>query len=65
MALNGNVFAYIDANVIYGFNSSLELLAKFPLSGFGKCNFIDVNGDKKKDCVVLGLDKKLYAWNAR
>ena len=64
-ALDGNVFAYIDANVIYGFNSSLELLSKFPLSGFGKCNFIDVNGDKKKDCVVLGLDKKLYAWNAR
>jgi len=60
-----NVFIYVDANVIYGFDSSLELLSKFPLSGFGKCAFIDVNGDKKKDCVVLGLDKKIYAWNAR
>ena len=63
--LDGQIFVSVDGNVIYGFNADLELLAKFPLQGSGAPVFADVNGDKKKDCVVLSLDKKLCAWNVR
>ena len=63
---DGRIFVSVDGNVIYGFDSSsLELLAKFPLPGFGAPVLADVNGDKKEDCVVLSMDKKLFAWNAR
>ena len=63
--VDDKVFVSVDGNIIYGFDSNLELISKFPLPGFGKPVFADVNGDKKKECIVLSLDKKIYAWNAR
>lgn len=60
-----NVYVCADANVIYGFNESLELLSGFPLTGWGKPVFADVNGDKVSECIALTVDKKLVAWKLR
>ena len=57
-----SLFVCADSNVIYGFNENLELLPEFPLTGWGKPVFIDVNGDKKNECVALTVDRKLVAW---
>lgn len=59
------VFVCADANVIYGFNESMELLSGYPLTGFGKPVFADVNGDKVSECIALTIDKKLVAWKTR
>ncbi len=59
------VYVNADSNVIYGFNENLELLSGFPLTGWGKPLFADVNGDKTADLIALTLDKKIIAWNLR
>lgn len=65
--INGreSVFVCADANVIYGFNENLELLSGYPLTGWGKPVFADVNGDKVSECLALTIDKKLIAWKVR
>ncbi|WP_407426315.1 hypothetical protein [Treponema sp.] len=60
-----SLFVCADANVIYGFNENLELLSGYPLAGFGKPVFADVNGDKIGECIALTIDKKLVAWKVR
>ena len=60
-----SVFVCADANVIYGFNENLELLSGYPLTGFGRPVFADVNGDKIGECIALSLDKRLVAWKTR
>lgn len=59
------IFVSGDSNRIYAFTSGLEMMYGFPVAGRGKCVIADVNGDGSKDCVVLSLDKKLYAWNLK
>ncbi|MCR5218473.1 hypothetical protein [Treponema sp.] len=60
-----NIYVTPDSNVIYGFDSNLEMLYGYPLLGWGKPAFADVNGDNKDECFVLTVDKKLYAWNIK
>lgn len=60
---NKGVYASADENLIYGFNSDLELYPAFPLIGHGIPVFADVNGDSKDECIILSTDKKLYAWD--
>ncbi|MBB5226435.1 hypothetical protein DYE50_08775 [Treponema ruminis] len=60
-----SLFVCADANVIYGFNENLELLSGYPLAGWGKPVFADVNGDKVSECLALTIDKKLTAWRTR
>lgn len=60
-----SVFVCADANVIYGFGESLELLSGYPLTGWGKPVFADVNGDKIGECIALTIDRKLVAWKTR
>ncbi len=62
-ANEGNVYVCADSNVIYGFDSNMELLYGFPLTGWGQGAFGDINGDNKDDYFVLGLDNCLYAYN--
>ena len=59
------LFVCADANVIYGFNENLELLSGYPLTGWGKPVFADVNGDKVSECIAVTVDKKLVAWKVR
>ena len=59
------VFVCADANVIYGFNENLELMSGYPLSGWGKPVFADVNGDKAMECIATTVDRKLVAWKTR
>lgn len=59
---NQEVFINPDGAVIYGFNSSLELLPSFPRPGWGKPVFADLNGDKKKELISATVDKKITAW---
>ncbi|MBQ6565419.1 MAG: hypothetical protein IJL80_00020, partial [Treponema sp.] len=54
-----------NSNHIYAFTSSLEMMYGFPVAGRGQCVITDVNGDGKKDCVALSMDKKIYAWTIR
>lgn len=60
-----NVYVCADGNTIYGFTGSLELLSGFPLVGWGKPAFADVNGDNNADCFVLTINGNLNAWNLR
>ena len=60
---SSEVFVSGEANSIYAFNSKLELLPGYPVSGFGNPLFIDLNGDNKKDCIAITIDNTLSASN--
>lgn len=53
------VFVCGEGNVIYGFRENLEMIGCFPVAGYGKPVFLDLDGDKKNECIFLTLDKKL------
>ena len=57
------VFVSGQGNTLYGFSSDMELLYNFPVSGFGNPIFTDLNGDNKKDCLVITFDNKINAVN--
>ena len=57
------IFVSGEGNSLYGFNSQLELLAEFPLPGYGNPLFTDLNGDNKNDCLVITFDNKISAAN--
>lgn len=57
------IFVSGEGNSLYGFNSALELLPDFPVSGYGNPLFIDLNGDNNKDCLTITFDNKIYAAN--
>ena len=57
------IFISGQGNMLYGFSSDMELLYNFPVSGFGNPVFTDLNGDNKKDCLVITFDNKLNAVN--
>ncbi|MCR4821796.1 MAG: DUF3352 domain-containing protein [Treponema sp.] len=59
------IFVCADANIIYGFNENLELMSGYPLTGWGRPVFADVNGDKNPECLALTVDNKLVAWKTR
>lgn len=57
-----DVFISGDGNLIYGFDENLELLVNFPVSGWGIPGFVDVNGDKKAECLCSSIDNRIHAW---
>ena len=59
------IFICGESNTIYGFNKDLEFLSSFPITGYGSPVFVDLNSDKKIDCLVLSIDKKLNAWKIK
>lgn len=59
------IFVCADANVIYGFNEKLELLSAFPLVGWGRPVFADIDGDKIIECLALTIDGQITAWKLR
>ena len=61
----GNLYIAVDGNVIYGFNRELEVLPGFPLKGYGKPVFSDVNGDGDSDLILLSLDGTINAWSVK
>lgn len=62
---NSSIYVCPDSNVIYGFDKNLELIYPFPVKGWGRPAFGDINGDKKTDCFTLSVDNKLYAISLR
>ena len=62
---NKGIYVCGDNNILYGFNTDMEVMSAYPINGRGQPAFIDVNGDNKKDCIVLSLDKKIYGWNLK
>ena len=57
------IFVSGEGNSLYGFNSQLELLPQFPVSGYGNPLFVDLDGDNKRDCLVITFDNKIAATN--
>lgn len=55
------IFVSGEGNSLYGFNSQLELLHDFPVSGYGNPVFQDLNGDNKNDCLAITFDNKISA----
>jgi len=56
------VFVCGDGNVIYGFTERLDMIGCFPVSGFGRPLFMDVDGDRKNECICISLDNRLNGW---
>lgn len=61
----GGIYICPDGNIIYGFDKNLELMYPFPVKGWGRPAFADIDGDKKADCFTLSVDNKLYATSLR
>lgn len=57
------IFVSGEGNSLYGFNTMMELLPKFPVSGYGNPLFIDLDGDNKNDCLAITFDNKISAAN--
>ena len=55
------IFVSGEGNSLYGFNTKLELLPEFPVSGYGNPLFVDLNGDNMNDCITITFDNKLSA----
>ncbi len=64
-AEKGRVYVSGSSNMIFAFNQNLELVSGFPVTGRGRPVLSDIDGDGVKECVVLGGDKKVYAWKIR
>ena len=62
---DNSLYVCPDGNVIYGFDENLELLVPFPVTGWGRPAFADVNGDKTLDFFALSVDNKLHAVKMR
>lgn len=60
---NNEIFVTGEGNVLYGFDQNLELLPAFPIPGYGNPVFTDLNGDNKKDCMVITFDNTIAAEN--
>ncbi len=56
------VFVCGDGNTIYGFRENLEMIGAFPVSGYGKPLFMDLDGDGKNECICTSLDNKINGW---
>ena len=41
------------------------MISGFPVAGWGRPVFADVNGDKNIDVLALTMDKKIVGWNLR
>lgn len=63
--IDSNIYICPDGNIIYGFDTNLELLYSFPITGWGNPAFADVNGDNVPDCFSLSIDNKLHAVKMR
>ena len=59
------IYVCADGNMIYGFKENLEMISGFPVAGWGRPVFADVNGDKNIDVLALTMDKKIVGWNLR
>ncbi len=59
------VFVSGDANVLYGFKNNLELIRDFPFVAWGVPVFLDVNGDRKPECIAPSLNNTFSAWKLR
>ena len=57
------IFISGEGNSLYGFDENLEMLPSFPIPGFGNPVFTDLNGDNKKDCIVITFDNTISAEN--
>jgi hypothetical protein len=51
-----------EGNNLYGYSRDFNALEGFPLPVWGKPVFGDFNGDKKIECIGMGLDNNLYRW---
>jgi hypothetical protein len=56
------IFITGEGNSLFGYSRDFNSLEGFPLSVWGKPAFGDFNGDKKIECIGMGLDNKLYRW---
>ncbi|MCQ2584254.1 MAG: hypothetical protein MJ185_01585 [Treponema sp.] len=56
------IFVCGDGNVIYGFTEYLDMIGCFPVSGYGRPLFMDLDGDRKNECICLSLDNRLNGW---
>ena len=56
------LFINPDASLLFAFDENLEELSFSPLSGMYVPVFVDLNGDKKNDMLVLSADNKINAW---
>ncbi len=41
---------------------NLEMIGCFPVSGYGRPLFMDLDGDRKNECICLSLDNRLNGW---
>lgn len=64
-ATSDRIYVCPDGNIIYSFDTNLELVYPFPVTGWGIPVFEDVNGDNIQDCFTLSIDNKLNAYKMK
>lgn len=59
------LFAYGGSNYLTALNSKLQILPGFPLRGFRKPSFADINKDGSTELISAGYDNKIYIYTLR
>ena len=56
------LYATVNGNVIYAFDSDLNLISGYPLKGYGSPLFLDVNKDGNTECLTISRDGEINAF---
>jgi len=59
------IFIYGGSNYITAVNTMLQVLPGFPVKGFTRPAFSDINNDGYTEVITAGYDKKLYIYTVR
>lgn len=59
------LFLYGGSNYITAVNLNLQILEGFPVKGFTKPSFFDINRDGSVEFITAGYDNKLYIYTLR
>ncbi len=59
------IFMYGGSNYMIAVNDKLQILPGFPINGYTKPAFSDINNDGFTEVISAGYDKKLYIYTLR
>jgi hypothetical protein len=59
------IFIYGGSNYMTAVNDNLQILSGFPINGYTKPSFSDINNDGSVEVISAGYDKKFYIYTLR
>ena len=59
------LYATVNANTIYAFDSDLNLVPGYPIKGYGTPLFLDIDKDATAECLTISKDGEINAFSSK